>query len=301
MNKGVTFREGTVGDSFAVMTVIEIALHDLLRRMGMPAREITDEKLAQQWAARGPIFEHLARTSEHFWLAELDGEIVGVSRSIMRDGIRQLTELFVLPEAQSGGTGRELVRRAFPQDGARGKSIIATTDGRAQTLYVKNGVRPDFLLYYFGRTPEDVPYETDLTIETFTPETINLDALAAIDREIIGFTRPEDHRWLSGDRQGYLYSRSGKVVGYGYAGEVSGPFALLNADDYPAVLSHAESAAASAGQARFGMEVPMINRMAVDHFVARGYQMDSFTAVAMKDSPFGQYDKYIVTSPPFFL
>ncbi|HXV43685.1 MAG TPA: hypothetical protein VEC96_11535 [Anaerolineae bacterium] len=103
------------------------------------------------------------------------------------------------------------------------------------------------------------------------------------------------------DRQGYFYYRRGQLVGYCYVGLKNGPFALLDPHDFPAVLAHAESQAAVSGRDHFGLEVPMINRTAIDYLLARRCRIDSFTALFMSDTPFGQFEHYIVTSPPFFL
>ena len=35
--------------------------------------------------------------------------------------------------------------------------------------------------------------------------------------------------------------------------------------------------------------------------VSLGYRMDSFIAILMSDTPWGSFEHYIVTSPPFFL
>ena len=53
--------------------------------------------------------------------------------------------------------------------------------------------------------------------------------------------------------------------------------------------------------ARFGLEVPIINRPAVDHLLARDYRLDTFVAMWMGNTPFGRFDPYIFTSPPFTL
>ena len=37
------------------------------------------------------------------------------------------------------------------------------------------------------------------------------------------------------------------IVGYGYLGEHNGPFASLDANDFPAILAHAETEAADIG------------------------------------------------------
>ena len=109
-----------------------------------------------------------------------------------------------------------------------------------------------------------------------------------------------DHAWLLGERAGYLYRRGGRVVGYGYLGPSAGPFALLDPRDYLAVLAHAEAEAAHR-DADFGVEVPLVNRAALDFLLGRGFRMDSFFALFMADVPFGRFDRYLFTSPPFFL
>jgi hypothetical protein len=211
------------------------------------------------------------------------------------------TEFFVLPGEQSAGVGRELLARAFPANGAAHRSIMATTDIRAQARYLKAGVYPRFPVFYFGRPPEPVTVTTDLTIEPITASPENLAAIGALDRALLGHRRDVDHSWLMSERQGYLYIRGDRSVGYGYVGARNGPFAVLDADDFPAVLAHAENEAAAHGRKEFGIEVPMVNRVAVDYLLARGYRMDSFIAILMSDTPWGSFEHYIVTSPPFFL
>src|SRR5205807_1174062 len=79
-----------------------------------------------------------------------------------------------------------------------------------------------------------------------------MDALRAIDREILGYTRDADHVWLSQTRRGHLYRRGGRAVGYGYVASPNGPFALLDGADYPAALAQAEALAAARGDDEAG-------------------------------------------------
>lgn len=298
----VTFRPGTVDDSYAVFKVFEETLSDLSRRQGSTAPTSWEDPaaLARMWTERRSLYEHLALSAEQYWLAERDGQIVGFARSISQDGVRELTELFVVPGAQSAGAGRELLERAFPAEGARYRNIISSPDIRAQVLYLKAGVYPRFPIYYFGRSPEAVTVTTDLVLEPISASPASLEILASLDRSLLGYRRDVSHSWLLGDRQGYVYCRDERPVGYGYVGVRNGPFALIDARDFPAVLAHAESEAAKEERA-FGLEVPMINHSAVDYLLARGYHMDSFMAILMSDTPFGRFENYIVTSPPFFL
>lgn len=297
----LTIRPGTVADSYTVFKIFEETLADLILRFGSAGSTGWSDPaaLARTWAERRSLYEHLAQTAAQFWIAERAGRPVGFSRGLRRGEWQQLTEFFVLPGEQSSGIGRELYARAFPDEGAAHRSIIATTDSRAQTLYLRAGVYPRFPIYYFGREPEIVTVKSELTFVPMasTPETLKI--LGTIDRQIIGHRRDDDHLWLMANRQGYLYCREGQPVGYGYLGVSNGPFALLQEADFPAVLAHAESEAAR-HRRDFGLEVPMINQAAVDYLVGRSFKMDWFAAIFMSNVPFGQFQNYIMMAPPFF-
>lgn len=299
----VSYRHGTAADSFAVFTLFERTLHDLVRRMGIMRNTSIDDPqaLAYLWEERRSLYSHLADTAAQYWVAERDGEIIGFSRSILRGTSQELTEFFVLPDDQSAGVGRELIRRALPEENAAHRTIIATLDTRAQARYLKAGVYPRFPLYYFSRRPVVRSSFSGLTVSPIkaTPEA--LDLLGGIDAQILEHRRDVDHIWLLGDRQGYLYLRGDHPVGYGYLGHRNGPFALLDAADYLAVLAHAETEAAFRGDHHFGLEVPMINTSAVDYLLGAGFQIEQFMTVFMSNVPYGKFDSYIFTSPPFFM
>ena len=298
----ITYRPGAPADSRAVFDVCVESILEFGARTGvMPITGGDDPAvMATRWERRRSLFEHLAHNAESFWLAARDGQVIGYARAIWRDGLRELTEFFVLPGQQSAGVGRELLARVFPADGAVHRSIVSTLDVKALTRYLKSGVYTRFPLQYFSRTPEVVQVATDLQIEPISPTPGTLETLAALDLALLGHRRDADHLWLLRERQGYLYSREGGPAGYGYVGQSSGPFGLLGERDFPAVLAHAETQAAARGES-FGVEVPLINRAALRYLLARGYRMDSFVALFMSDLPFGQFERYLFTSPPFFL
>ena len=300
----VTYRAGTEADSYTVFCIFEHAIADLLHRMGSttPTSIADPDALARMWDERCSLYTHLARTADQFWIAERDGQVIGFSRSIMRGRAYELTELFVLPNQQSSGVGKELISRAFPIDnGADYRMIIATSDIRAQALYLKSGVYPRFPIYYFSRQPEDVELPSDLTFSPISESADILDILGALDVALLGHRRDVDHAWLLRDRQGYLYTRNNLPVGYGYLGTKNGPFALLDTADFPAVLAHAESKVAQNGQDHFGLEVPMVNQAVVDYLLERGFKFGTFIPMVMTNKPFGKFEQYILTSPPFFM
>lgn len=301
----IEFRRGTIDDSLAVFEVFEAALLDLSRKMGVMALTGGDdpETPGEMWTRRKPLFEHLARTAHEFWVAEENSHILGYARSILRDDVLELTEFFVLPDAQSAGIGSELLRRAFPTQDAKHHLIVATTDVRAQTRYLKTGVLPRFPTMYWFRAPENVSVQTDLEFVRAQYSSDILAQMAELDRAILGLTREVDHAWFLETRKGYLYRRGGAVVGYGYhsTGAGSGPFALHDARDFAAVLTHAERAAYARGLKEIGFDIPMLNRAAVEYVLAHKYQLEPFVTLFMSDAPLGNFEKYVLTGPGIFI
>jgi hypothetical protein len=246
------------------------------------------------------MFEFLAETASQFWIAEEQGERIGYARSIEHGGMQELTEFFVLPGRQSAGVGSELLSRAFPSSDARYRTIVATLDDRALYRYLKSGVYARFPIKYMYRQAEKVDVASDLQFEPMQQE-IHLDSINRIDSQILGHVREPVHRWIGTTRSGFVYRRGGEVVGYGYLGSTgSGPFALLDEDDYPAVLAQAESMAAQQGE-EFGVETPLINKKAIQYFTERQYRIDSLTVVFMSNEPFGRFENYLCFSPIFFM
>ena len=297
----ITYRAGTVEDSYDVFQVFIKTIMDYSQRMNVMA--ITGgndpEVIESLWKKRRSMFEFLAKRAVQFWVAEKEQQIIAYARSIEHDGLQELTEFFVSPDQQSAGVGRELLQRAFPQSGARYRTIIATLDERALYRYLKLGVFGRFPLKYFSRKAETVTVETDLKIEPMQLK-MQVEAIQRIDQELLNHRREHLHHWIASDREGFVYKRKGGIVGYGYVGSSSGPFAVLDENDFPAVLAHAESRMAEQGK-DFGAEAPLMNEKAIRYFIDRKYEIDSFSAIFMSNVPFGRFQNYLCFSPEFFL
>ena len=302
-DKSIIYRKGNESDSYPVFHIFEQSIADLAKRMGSNvSSSIPDpDTLARTWQERQSLYHHLARTADQFWVAERGGQPIGFSRSIVRDSLHELTELFVLPNQQSSGIGRELISRAFSTNGYAHRSIIGTSDTRAQVLYLKAGVYPRFPIYYFGREPEVVSVPSDIAYKPIEASSENLKILGNLDEALLGHRRDLDHSWLLNDRSGYLYYRNGQPVGYGYLGYRNGPFSLLDLNYFPAVLAHAECLAAQNQKEKIGFEVPSINETVIDYLLSRRFNMDDFVTFMMTDKPFGRFENYILTNPPFFM
>lgn len=301
----VTLRRGTEGDSRALFSLFMRTYADLIRRQGQAITlDREDPAVVEQfWTRRQALFDHLARTAYEYWVAEKEEQPIGYARSILRDGSLELTEFFVAPESQSTGIGRTLLARAFPA-GFRQRTIIATTDSRAQVRYLKSGVYPRFPVYYFHRAPRSgLPPSSSLEAVPIQATIASLDELARIDGHLVGYRRDVDHQWLMVGRRGFFYQREGRVIGYGYlsTGTGSGPFALLDPQDYAAVLGHAESVLAQEGIEDFGIQVPMINEEVARYVASNGFELGPDVLLYMSDREIGQLGGYIITSPPFFM
>jgi GNAT superfamily N-acetyltransferase len=294
-----TYRLGRPGDSYTVFRIFERTVSALAFQMGFVTAEQRDpESIQALWDLRRSMFQHLARTSAHFWLALQGDEVIGYARSILRDGLLDLTEFFVLPDQQSVGVGRELLQRVFTSVEADHRAIIATTDVRALARYLKAGVYARFPIYNFSRPPRELPPSGELEAHPLTGSPEDLQALNALDRAILGHSREPDHAYWMAEKGGFLFSRDGRIIGYGYVHLDGGPFVLAQPEDFPAVLAYAERAAGQVTD-RFHLEVPLVNRDAVGWLLANGYQMSPFLSLFMSDSPWGRFENVIFPSPPF--
>lgn len=302
----IEIRPGTREDLFGAFVVFQHALHGLYQNVGQASPE--DKPDAEYLSSAFEYFkmftEYFAETAEHFWVAEQDGEIIGFSRSMARDGVRQLSEFFVHPDKQAQGVGKRLLEAAFPSDAEHNRVVIGTSDIRALIRYLKSGVKFRFTIYDWARPPEIVPFESDLSIEPFTSTPENLAILRSIDQTILGFTKEADHIWLSKHRQGHFYRRNGQVVGYSYVSHRAGPIAMLHNHDFHTALAHVESEMNKYVDdvwKNIYLPIPMTNTAAVEYVLRRGFQTSPLLEHFMSDQPLGQYENYVFMDPPFII
>jgi len=191
--KKTSIRAGEERDQFEVFKVFRTALFGLLKQLGMVDQMPSINEIERLYPSYQSYLMHIFDTRDQFWVAESNGQVIGYARSIAREGIRQLTEFFVLPEFQSQGVGRQLLEKAFPSEGAQNRVICASSDTRALGRYLKTGLRSQFTIYEWSRKPEVVPFETDLVIRPIEDTSRNISVLNEIDRAIIGYAREIDH------------------------------------------------------------------------------------------------------------
>jgi GNAT superfamily N-acetyltransferase len=96
----------------------------------------------EERARRGQYrIAHLLETDpDGAWVAEADGEVVGIGLALLREGVWGLSLLAMRPGLQSRGGGRRLLEATLRYaEGARGAIILSSTDPRAMRRYALAG------------------------------------------------------------------------------------------------------------------------------------------------------------------
>ena len=162
-------------------------------------------------------YHHLLATDPGgCWVAERDGEVVGASVGLVREGVWGLSYLVVHPSGQSAGTGRELLARAWEHGrDARGRIILSSSDSRALRAYARLGLALHPCAMAAG-TPRAVAAPAGVR-----PGTLGDLALTeAVDRAVRGAAHGDDLRvqvetgatLLVVPGRGYVTVRDGSVL-----------------------------------------------------------------------------------------
>jgi hypothetical protein len=294
------YRRATPDDAIGCHELMWSSVTDLGMRQGKPL----EGTAAEWWRSSEPLNRLLAEEAAEWWVAELPAsrQLVGFARSIERDGLFELTEFFVRPDQQARRIGRALIERAFPTGRGKVRSIIATSDVRAQARYYAAGTVARFPLFTVGGVPTESPAARDLTAESIGGAQA-VQAQRKIERSVLGHRRSDSEaRWLLARRQGHLYRRADRYIGFSFLGpDGAGPMAALDSSDMPDILLHVEGLARSIGLERLELQVPGPNEVGVRHLIARGFRFDRWINFLMSDRPFGHFDRFIPFSPPLFL
>ena len=296
----IRYRRATSQDTRACHDLMWSSVVELGARIGSPLDGTADE----WWSSGEPLHRLLAKLAAEWWVAEeMDsGRLVGFARALERDGLFELTEFFVLPDAQGKGVGRRLLELAFPAGRGLVRSIVATSDVRAQARYYAADTVARFPVYTLSARPSVAELAADLeTVPINGAQTI--EEQRAIEREVLGHRRSdEEMRWLLERRRGHLYTRDGQAVGFSFVGRDGvGPAAAREASDLPSILLHVETLAHAMGLDRIEIQAPAPNEVAIRHLMRRGFRFDPWINILMADHPFGHFERFVPFSPPMFL
>jgi L-amino acid N-acyltransferase YncA len=262
------------------------------------------------------LHRHLHATDPGlFVVAERDGRVIAFAAAIRRDRLWFLSMCFVRPKEQARGIGRLMLATILPP--ADADAVLATAIDSAQPissgLYSRFGIVPRLPLMSMSgyvanpdalpdlpRGTVAVPFETIASGPPGGPGHTELtNAVNALDRELLGFEHPQDHRFLRTEgRHGYLYRDAiGHTVGYGYAWETGriGPLAVRDETLVAAALAHLLRVVPSRGaQAAW---VPGAAGSAVELLLRAGFRFEDFPILLSWSRPFADFGRYLPISP----
>jgi len=248
------------------------------------------------------LYLHLEQTATEDWVAEDEANgLVGWARSIERDNHLQLTHFFVSTADQGSGVGRALLELAFPLDRGQQRSIIATTNPRALSLYLRFGVSFQGMAFSFYGEPQIRELKSDLEIDQVEASSKTLEKIVALDAQVLGYRRSVDLEFFMNNQPTFLFRRRGRLVAYAFGcdGNSAGPAAALDPEDLPALLHQIEHSAYQLGLESLWLTIPAIAKSAVSWGLTSGYKIDPFHEVLLAKHSSMQLDRFIMTQSAF--
>lgn len=298
--RDVVLRRGRPEDTEACFQLSMSAVMDLTRRQGTPWEPNLDEL----WPRMEPLYRRLEDHAAEWWIATNGdgGPPIGYARSVERGGLFELSEFFVSTDSQSAGVGTKLLERAFPVGRGDVRAIIATTDVRALSRYLRADTVARFPIISLEGPPAAADMPPD--VEPIRAGAAEIETILEIERAALEFDRGADEvAWLLEQREGYVYRRGGSPIGFGFVGAMggSGPVGAVEPEDQVPILLHLEARASALGRDKLGFEVPGPNAVALRHLLGRRFQIDPFLTLLLANREFGRFDRFIGFAPPFVL
>ncbi|MFT4118228.1 GNAT family N-acetyltransferase [Bradyrhizobium sp.] len=275
------------------------SINDLTQRHGFGA-------LASIRPASFQLFS-LKDDARGLWVAESDGAIVGSAFSWVCGELWFLAELFIAPQMQGSGIGRELLRRTqlhADQAGARTRALITFTFNTvSQGLYLRHGMFPRLPIYMMSgerSTFATTGFETPLNHRMASPA--DLATLAALDRGALGVSREKHHSYLLADpaMKAFLFYEGQDCTGYAYVASTGhvGPVAVARPDRMGEVLDTALAIAAQGNSRQISAFLPGHCESAL-HIAARHHMRITLPMVLVSDREFGDWKRYLPRNPGY--
>ncbi len=315
MSIHVTYRLAREDDLSAMRLIQSTALRDLIVTRGgrdpsvMP---ITDESSSEM--------RHLLRTDPKLaWVASEDSRPIGFSVGFVREELWFLADLFVLPESQGNGVGRELLNRCLAgglERRARIRAVMSREDSGARALYIRAGMAPLFTLITMqgaARGLIDLPSATG-KIRHIEPSKVWVRRLGDLDETIWGHRRDREHRfWLDEYKFTCLAIADGpgRILGYAYYSSAAsrppwncvprriGPVAARTARLQLSLLRAIGDAFGAEDTDRVEIGIPGINMTVLASLLGAGFKIDH-VGQFMASRTFGRFDRYLPSGGTLF-
>ena len=303
---GISFRPGRSDDLPACNRIWREGIDAYLLPLGLPPLPTDNPSLRR-------LHTHtLATDPARFVVAERRGRgganrVVAFGSAVERGPLWFLSMLFVEPREQARGLGRALLAQMLPTP--RDGRVLATCTDSVQPisngLYASIGIVPRMPLFNLIGRPRDGFAWPDVPAGIRSQRVGDHEAwqadpeVQALDRSILGFAHPQDHAFVLDEPRGCFTYRTpdGRLVGYGYAGEVGrvGPIAVTDADLLAPVLGHVLRAVEPRGAS--SVWLPGDAGEAIGLAIAAGLRIEGFPILAGWSRPFADFTRYVPTSP----
>lgn len=216
----------TVDDAPAAERVTAIGFHELDTRMfrrSWPEPQLRPPERGANWMKRA---RHLVTTDPGgCWVAERDGEVIGVVVSYVREKLWLLASYAVVPDAQGLGLGKALLAPALEHGrGCLRGMLNASSDPRALRRYHAAGFRLYPQMFLRG-----TPDRSQIPVVEHVREggQSDWDWMDSVDRRTRGAAHGPDHRLLT-EQFRLVVSETSTAQGYAYLDD---GVALLAATD----------------------------------------------------------------------
>lgn len=343
MPRGIHLRRAVEGDEQVTFDVMRRSMgHDMNWMHHLPMRRhLRSAPASSFW---------LAEESHRFGKPR----VVGYAHSIVRDHVWSLTEFFVLPTHHRQGIGRALLSHCLmdgDSEGADTRLVLASQNPSADSLYIRKAGCfpriPMFLLSGPAANAQILPESCTATIQDdILPSSVSetptwyarpaagqqvqllatpLDPSAEVqrqldqlDRDIVGYARPLEHRLWTTEMGGpmgaarlFREAETGRIVGYVYFGpHSSGPALASDPRLLPPMMAHVMrvSRQYEGHSPNIGLLEPAdpywaiagTNEVVLRWLLECGWQI-VFQYLFMSTRPLGQMDRYACHNPLYML
>jgi GNAT superfamily N-acetyltransferase len=303
-------RRATETDMAAAYAVFRRSIFGHLSRIGLASEaEARDPPIAAAWKRQEGWIRHFWATAAENWVAvDTNQVIVGWALSIERGDHLELTHFFVDPDAAGRGIGSALLSRAMPANRSAHRSIVATQDPSALSVYLRSGLHFVSTSVDFIVGARSLPPPSSFAVRK--ADEADLAVITRLEDQLLGLRREADILHLLSHRPAWIGERNGRPVGYAFGAQppphdatdflpTCGPIAALDPDDVPALVDWVVGTTPFAGD--ITLCVPLVNDRAIRHLLSLGGKIDPFYTAILSTRRDMALDRYIHTSPTFIL